>query len=304
MSTGALVGESVISGDAPVPSVIFLSENGKLKKFWLQELTRPAFEDWIENEPVPVVVLGVGSIEQHGPHLPLGMDSLGARHFVHEVASRTNSVCFHPVWPGYSPHHMGFRGTVTLSEDTLQAVLMDTIGSLSEHGVKRFVMSNHHGGNRNIFNLVAQLSKHYFNVMVATPSGPSGTELAKEVADRQKRHWDVHSGPTETSGALHHFPELVEMWRLEGWEPALRMDPKLFEFMDPDREDFELVSQVRSACMPPVNIDFTSTGVYGTNDPRTASAEEGGRRFEERVKFFVDFINVWKTIPLPEAFKD
>jgi creatinine amidohydrolase len=303
VSTGVIVGESVISGDVPVPSVIFLSENGTLKKFWLQELTRPAFEDWIENEPVPVV-LGVGSIEQHGLHLPLGMDSLGARHFVHEVASRTNSVCFHPVWPGYSPHHMGFRGTVTLSEDTLQAVLMDTIGSLSEHGVKRFVMSNHHGGNRNIFNLVAQLSKHYFNVMVATPSGPNDTELAKEVADRQKRHWDVHSGPTETSGALHLFPELVEMWRLEGWEPALRMNPKLFEFMNPDREDFELVSQVRSACMPHVNIDFTSTGVYGTNDPRTASAEEGGRRFEERVKFFVDFINVWKTIPLPEAFKD
>ncbi len=281
-----------------------MSENGKLNKFWLHELTRPAFEDWLENEPSPVVVIGVGSIEQHGPHLPLGMDSLGARHFVHEVARRTNSVAFHPVWPGYSPHHMGFRGTVTLREETLLAVLMDTIESLAEHGVKRFVMSNHHGGNANIFNLTAQLAKHYYNVMVATPSGPSGTELAKEVADRQKRHWDVHSGPTETSGALNLFPELVEMWRLEGWEPTLRMNPKLFEFMDPDREDFELVSQVRSACMPPVNIDFTSSGVYGTNDPRTATAEEGMKRFEERVNFFVDFINTWKAIPVPPAFED
>jgi creatinine amidohydrolase/Fe(II)-dependent formamide hydrolase-like protein len=241
--------------------VIFLSENGKLNKFWLHELTRPAFEDWLDNEPSPIVVIGVGSIEQHGPHLPLGMDTLGARHFVHEVAKRSNSVAFHPCWPGYSPHHMGYKGTVTFSE-------------------------------------------RYYNVMVATPSGPSDTELAKEVADRQKRYWDVHSGPTETSGALHLFPELVEMWRLEGWEPALKMDPKLYEFMDPDREDFELVSQVRSACMPPVNIDFTSTGVYGVNDPRTASAEEGGKRFEERVQFFVELINTWKTIPTPDAFKD
>ncbi len=56
--------------------------------------------------------------------------------------------------------------------------------------------------------------------------------------------------------------------------------------------------------MPPVNIDFTSTGVYGINDPGTASAEEGGKRFEERVQFFVDFINTWKTIPVPDAFKD
>ena len=39
-----------------------MSENGKLNKFWLHELTRPAFEDWLDNEPAPVVVIGVGSI--------------------------------------------------------------------------------------------------------------------------------------------------------------------------------------------------------------------------------------------------
>jgi creatinine amidohydrolase/Fe(II)-dependent formamide hydrolase-like protein len=199
---------------------------------------------------------------------------------------------------------MGFPGTVTFSQETLLSVLLDTIASLSEHGVKRFVMSNHHGGNREIFALTARLSKHYYNVMVAQPSGPSDTELAKEIEDRQKRHWDVHSGPTETSGALALFPELVEMWRLDDWEPTLEMNPRLFEFMDPEREDFELVSQVRSACMPPVNIDFTSSGVYGTNDPRTADPEEYKERFEERVGFFVEFINTWKEIPLHEVFED
>lgn len=281
-----------------------MSENGKLSKFWLHELTRPAFEDWIKNEPEPVVIIGIGSIEQHGPHLPLGMDTLGARHFIHEVAKNTNSVAFHPCWPGYSPHHMGYKGTVTFSENTLLSVLQDTFESLREHGIKRFVISNHHGGNSEIFKLAARLAKHHYNVMVATPSGPSNTELAKEVSNRQKRYWDVHSGPTETSGALYLFPELVEMWRLEDWEPTLKMDSKLFEFMDPEREDFEMVSQVRSACMPPINIDFTSTGVYGINDPRTASAEEGGKRFKERVQFFINFIKTWKTIPVPEAFKD
>jgi creatinine amidohydrolase len=281
-----------------------MSENGKLNKFWLHELTRPAFEDWLKNGAEPVVIIGVGSIEQHGPHLPLGMDTLGARHFIHEVAKKTNSVAFHPCWPGYSPHHMGYKGTVTFSDKTLLSVLLDTFQSLAEHGVKRFVISNHHGGNSEIFKLSARLAKHHFNVMVATPSGPSNTELAKEVSNRQKRYWDVHSGPTETSGALYLFPELVEMWRLEDWKPTLKMDPKLFDFMDPEREDYEMVSQVRSACMSPINIDFTSTGVYGINDPRTASAEEGEKRFKERVKFFVNFIKTWKTIPVPDAFKD
>ena len=77
-----------------------MSENGKLSKFWLWEPTRSALEDWIENEPEPVVVLGMGSIEQHGPHILLGMNSLGAKHFVHEVEKRTNSVCVNPCWPG------------------------------------------------------------------------------------------------------------------------------------------------------------------------------------------------------------
>jgi creatinine amidohydrolase len=281
-----------------------MSENGKLKKFWIHELTRPAFEDWLENEPIPVVLIGIGSIEQHGPHLPLGMDSLGAQFFIHEVAKRTNSVAVHPCWPGYSFHHMGFKGTITFSEDTLLSVILDTISSLAEHGVKRFVMSNHHGGNSEIFTLAARLAKNYYNVMVATPTGPTETELAKVRSDRQKRFWDVHSGVNETSAALNLFPELVEMWRLEGWEPTLKQHPKLMEFMDPDREDFELVSQVRSSSTPPINIDFTLSGVYGTNDPRDADAEEGKKSFEERVKFFVDFIEIWKSIPTPDAFKD
>jgi len=282
-----------------------VSEKGRLNRYWLQELTRPAFEDWLDNEPAPVVVIGVGSIEQHGPHLPLGMDSLGARAFVHEVARRTNSVCVHPCWPGYSPHHMGFRGTITLSEYTLLGVLMDTIGSLAEHGVKRFVLSNHHGGNSNIFNLAIQLAKREYGVMVSAPTGPSKTELAKVQEERQKRNWDVHSGVNETSAALHLFPELVEMWRIpDGWRPSLSIDPRLMEFMDPDREDFELVSQVRGACGEPDTDDFSTDGIYGTNDPRDADPEEYSKRFEERVNFFVDFINLWKTIPIPPAFRD
>jgi len=281
-----------------------LSEKGKLKRFWLHELTRPAFEDWLENEPAPVAVIGIGSIEQHGPHLPLGMDSLFVRYLIHEVAKGSNSICVHPCWPGYSPHHMGFPGTITFSEGTLLTILTETIESLAQHGVKRFLVANAHGGNTNTMNLAIQLSKRESGVMVAAPTGPSDTELAKDVADRQKRHWDVHSGPTETSSALLLFPELVEMWRLEGWKPSLKIDPGLMEFMNPDRKDFELVSQVRAACSEPDTADFTSSGVYGVNDPRTANAEEARKRFDERVKFLVEFIKVWKTIPVPPAFQN
>jgi len=69
--------------------VLSMSEKGVLSKYWITELTRPAFEDWLEHEENPVVVIGIGSIEQHGPHLPLGMDSLAVKAIIHKVASRT-----------------------------------------------------------------------------------------------------------------------------------------------------------------------------------------------------------------------
>jgi len=275
-----------------------------LSRFWIHELTRPAFEEWFRGEPSPVVIIGLGSIEQHGPHLPLGTDSLTAREFIYEVAKRTNSVCIHPCFPGYSPHHMGFGGTVTFRETTLLAVLMDTIGSLARHGIKRVLLVNIHGGNRNIVNLAVQLAKREFRVMVASPAGPNETETGKLRAEREKRHWDVHSGPTETGTALHLFPELVEMERMKDWTVTLKMDPKLIGFLDPDREDYELVSQVFRACVEPNTDDFSSSGVFGKNDPREADPGEAGRRFEEKVNFLVEFINVWKTIPVPSAFQD
>jgi len=282
-----------------------MSKKGKLSKFWITELTRPAFEDWLEHEEHPVVVIGIGAIEQHGPHLPLGMDSMAVKRYIHEVAKRSNSVAVHPCWPGFSPHHLGFKGTVTFSWETLMGVLMDTIGSLAYHGVKRFVIMNGHGGNRNIMNLVVQLAKREYGVMVAAPIGPGGTELAKVFADRQRRLWDVHSGVNETGAALYMFPELVEIDRVpEDWTPTLDVDPKLRKFLDPDRDDYEVVSQVWGACSQPDTDDFSADGIYGLGSPRNADPEEYARRFEERVEFVAEFIREWKKIPTPPVFQD
>jgi len=268
-----------------------MSENGVLSKFWITELTRPAFEDWLENEENPVVVIGIGSIEQHGPHLPLGMDSLAVKARIHKVASRTNSVCVHPCWPGYSPHHMGFAGTITFSWETLMGVLMDTIGSLAYHGVKRFVLMNGHGGNTATMNLVAQTAKREFDVMIAIPTGPDGTELAKTQKERQQRYWDVHSGTNETGTAQALFPELLEMWRLpEDWKPSNNMTKELKDMRNPDRDDWEVVSQVFGACAEPDTDDFTTDGVYGWDSPLDADPEEAAARIEEQVEFIADFI--------------
>ena len=281
-----------------------MSENGKLSKFWVQDLTRQAFVDWLENEPEPLVIIGIGAIEQHGLHLPLGCDSLGVREFIYEIASRTNSVCIHPCWAGFSPHHMAFPGSLTFTAETLLNILLETIEGFAHHGVKRFVLINHHGGNTNTMNLAVQIARREYKVMIATPSGPEDTETAKKIQDRMDRYFEVHSGPRETAYALHYFPELVEMWRLEDWENGMVLPKELQEFMDPDREDYEMVKQLFNASLPPNTEDITRNGQYATTDPRKADPEEAAVSMGESVQFGVDFITLWKKIPIPRGYKD
>ncbi|MBN2334216.1 hypothetical protein JXL21_01570, partial [Candidatus Bathyarchaeota archaeon] len=103
---------------------------------------------------------------------------------------------------------------------------------------------------------------------------------------------------------LHYFPELCEMWRLEDWESGVVISQQLREFMDPDREDYELVSQVFNACLGPNTEDITRNGQYATSDPRTADPKEAEQSMEEAVKFMADFIELWKSIPVPKCFLD
>jgi hypothetical protein len=154
-------------------------------------------------------------------------------------------------------------------------------------------------------NLAIQLAQRAFHVMVASPTGPSKTDLAKEIDYRMGKFNERHSGPRETAYALQYFPEFVELERLDSWESTLEVDPRLMEFMNPDRDDYELVSQLFRTCRGYNTDQFTSSGCYSTSDPRTADPEEARKRGEERVGFLVDFINLWKTIPVEAtAYKD
>jgi hypothetical protein len=90
---------------------------------------------------------------------------------------------------------------------------------------------------------------------------------------------------------------------LKHWIHELTMNPRLVEFLNPDREDYEAVSQVFRACVEPDADDFTSSGIFGKNDPGEADPREAKIRFEEKTAFLAEFIRVWKSIPVPSAFE-
>src|SRR5690349_5514414 len=92
-----------------------------------------------------VVVLPIGSVEQHGNHMPVGTDTLLAKAVSLAAAQADNDICVMPSpWYGFSAHHMRFPGSVTLSAQTLMAVVEDIVASVVKHGFRRILIVNGH----------------------------------------------------------------------------------------------------------------------------------------------------------------
>lgn len=263
------------------------------RPLYLQEFTRPAFEEYLAEEANPVAIVATGSLEQHGPHLPLGTDSFRSLAIAEELARRTNSFIVHPTGIGYSPHHMGFKGTITLKASTLRAVVLDTIESLVHHGIKKIFVSNIHGGNVQILGETVRAAKDLFPE-ASTVFGQ--LTLDPETRAHMQKYIDVHAGEFETGFILLHRPDLVEMERLTNWVPTMKLPPALDEIFR-ETDDRALAFSLVMSTMPIMTDQLTSSGVYGFADPRKGNVEDAKRRFDYIVDNYVKFIELWKQVP-------
>ena len=114
---------------------------------FLERMRSPEIDAAIESGTTTVIV-PCGAVEQHGPHLPLFMDSEHGTYLGAEVAKRLGNTLVAPtIRVGCSEHHMSFPGTISLQEDTFHAVCRDYCASLSHHGFTKICMLPSHGGN-------------------------------------------------------------------------------------------------------------------------------------------------------------
>ncbi|MGE0231766.1 MAG: creatininase family protein [Flavobacteriaceae bacterium] len=161
-----------------------------------------------------VAVLPIAAVEQHGPHLPVGTDLMIAEGLLAIAAGKLPDDVPLSVLPpipfGKSDEHGGFAGTLSLSAETLIALLTDIGGSLAASGVGRLVILSGHGGNSECMGIAARrLRERYGMAVVATNfmrfGLPGGT-----VGDDEGR-FGIHGGMVETSLMLHLAPDLVDM---------------------------------------------------------------------------------------------
>ena len=177
----------------------------------LHELTR---EKARELAPQTLLVLPVGAVEQHGPHLPVGTDYLTVEHVTRcaaEQAQETISVLVAPTLPfGSSHHHLSFGGTLSLATETYYRVLADLGESMIVSGFRSLVLINGHGGNHELIQLVARDLAIKHNVKFAAMSywTVAWDALVAEGA-HLKGHLPGHAGYYETSQIMALRPDLV-----------------------------------------------------------------------------------------------
>lgn len=159
--------------------------------------------------PEAIVVLPVGATEQHGPHLATGTDwilaeavSERAATLVHERSARP-IVLAPAVTYGASDHHLPFGGTLSLTPETLLAVLLDLARSLAASGGRRLVLVNGHGGNIGVCHAAATAASTRYDVRVAQLDY---WRLARDYGDAPV---PGHAGVFETALILAQDEELV-----------------------------------------------------------------------------------------------
>ncbi|MCB0081420.1 MAG: creatininase family protein [Caldilineaceae bacterium] len=229
-------------------------------------------------DPVDVVLIPVGSNEQHGPNLAIKMDIIGATQFCNKASAMAYpKLLVAPSMPwGVSHHHMNFPGTITLSADTFIQILVEVVDSLQQHGFERFMIVNGHGGN------IAPLGQALvrINEELAPTFVGAGTYFSFADDGINERFGITgitgHACEMETAAAMYLAPEIVKTDTLAAGEMT------------------ELTYNLRGSLRKygvtvPYRFDrYTTNGALG--DARNATLEYGTAMMESALTNFVAFM--------------
>jgi len=220
-----------------------------------------------------IAVLPVAAIEQHGPHLPLNVDTTLVEGVIAAALPHLPAglpVLFLPTQAiGLSPEHAAFAGTLTLKADTVIRLWTELAESVAATGVNKMVLLNSHGGQVGLLDVVARdwrarlgmlvYSVNWFNLPLLDERGASVSSLFS----LDEHRFGIHAGEIETSMMLALRPDLVDMAKAQN-----------FHSTSQDRADkFPLLGDGKSAKLAWQMQDYNAQGAVG--NAAAATADKG-----------------------------
>ena len=228
-----------------------------------------------------IAVLPLAAVEQHGPHLPLGVDTFIAEAYLERAGKLLPAdlpVTFLPVQRiGVSAEHLSFPGTLTLSATTAIAAWTELGESLARAGLRKLVLITSHGGNVAAMETVARELRTRLGMLAVTVGWhrfgyPDGTFTPEE-----KKH-GIHGGDIETSLMLAAKPDTVRMDKAPNATPAtIAM-----------AAEFKWLGAYRPAGFAWMTQDINPTGAIG--DATLASAAKGEAALAQGARAFVELL--------------
>lgn len=244
-----------------------------------QEMWRHELLGALEDDPV--VIVPVGSVEQHGPHSPMDVDICHAQAMAVETAraiAEVPTIVAPPVWSGLTHYNLGEVGTITVSAETFIALVSDICRSIWANGFRRLILLHGHGGNRAILQVISiklaeediwVLPISYWDMVMPVLTNEAETD----------RGFIGHGGEWETSLQLYLRPTMIERSRM---------------IADPEQPGFS--EDILSFTGFPERRREREHDVHG--DPITASAEKGERLFLAAKERLVDVCRQYHELPV------
>ncbi|MFY8156292.1 MAG: creatininase family protein [Rhabdaerophilum sp.] len=238
-----------------------------------------------------IAVLPIAAVEQHGPHLSVGTDSLIAQGMCDTVAARLPEaldVLFLPVQcVGKSNEHLRSPGTITMSAETLIRAWTEIGESVARAGIRKLVIVNSHGGNVEIQGIVARELRVRCQMLVAQTAWrrlgvPEGLFSDTENA------YGIHGGDFETSVMLHFAAARVRMDKAQDFVPnSIRY-----------AREYKQLRVTGFTSMAWIAEDNHPEGVAG--EAHLATAEKGARAVDFQVARFIELLEDIARFPLEQ----